>query len=258
MAKECAQRAGISSPCGGRPGRILKRVRVYLNADKTKWLDVATGLVKHKPRIRKNIVGNRYGCLVVIELHALSSRNHAGTVWLCQCDCGRTKLVTVTALNTGTTKSCGCLHAATLNRNKLKLIERSMKPTGEAAFMWLLRSYVSSAKERCVEFALTNDEFRQLTKEDCFYCGTEPRQLVKAKYKNLNGNYLHNGIDRLDSSDGYVSSNCVACCITCNRAKNVLSLDCFCDWIERLTSYRKTVSIRQSIDELNKLRSLWQ
>lgn len=54
----------------------------------------------------KNIVGNRYGRLTVIE--------HAGTkkecsLWLCQCDCGNTKIVSIRNLTSGNTRSCGCL-----------------------------------------------------------------------------------------------------------------------------------------------------
>lgn len=56
-----------------------------------------------------NEVGNRYGRLVVIakdeELSAQKHRAH----WLCQCDCGNTKVVSSKCLREGKTKSCGCL-----------------------------------------------------------------------------------------------------------------------------------------------------
>lgn len=54
----------------------------------------------------KNIVGNRYGRLTVIE--------YAGTrkecsLWLCRCDCGNTKIVPIRNLTGKVTRSCGCL-----------------------------------------------------------------------------------------------------------------------------------------------------
>lgn len=256
-AKECAQLAGGFYSCGGKPSEVIRRTRTYLNAGKSEWIDVATGTIRQsKPRPRKNITGRRFGRLLVLGVHAHSAVNNAGTVWLCRCDCGRTKTATVTSLNTGGTRSCGCLSLENRERISRKLTERSIRPNGEAAFMRLVRNYINSAKERGVEFALSHDEFRRLTQSDCFYCGLKPAQTVKSGSKAMNGNYLHNGIDRLDSNAGYEGSNCVPCCITCNRAKHILSLDEFCDWIERLTTFRKTASVRQSIDELKQVGSL--
>lgn len=54
-----------------------------------------------------DITRQRFGRLVVLERQG---KRH-DTVWLCQCDCGRTTLVTGGHLKTGVTKSCGCLRA---------------------------------------------------------------------------------------------------------------------------------------------------
>jgi len=48
-------------------------------------------------------VGKRYGRLVVVK-YAGNSK------WLCQCDCGNTKIANTSSLNGGRTQSCGCLH----------------------------------------------------------------------------------------------------------------------------------------------------
>lgn len=55
----------------------------------------------------KNLVGERFNKLVVIE--RVGTR-YGGALWLCQCDCGGTRLVRTGELTSGHTKSCGCTH----------------------------------------------------------------------------------------------------------------------------------------------------
>ncbi len=59
-------------------------------------------------RIRKDITGKRYSRLKAIKPAGKTS--YGKTLWLCQCDCGNQKEITLSHLTTGTTKSCGCLH----------------------------------------------------------------------------------------------------------------------------------------------------
>ena len=60
----------------------------------------------------ENEIGKRYGLLTVVE--KLDIREHETSVYLCKCDCGNVKEVNINKLNTGHTKSCGCL------KNKIK------------------------------------------------------------------------------------------------------------------------------------------
>lgn len=52
-------------------------------------------------------IGARYGRLVVLE----RSGTDAPTRLLCECDCGKTKVVNYQNLRRGLTQSCGCFHA---------------------------------------------------------------------------------------------------------------------------------------------------
>lgn len=52
--------------------------------------------------------GNRYERLVVLERGPADNSGEA--CWLCQCDCGETTVTRGSALRTGHTRSCGCLH----------------------------------------------------------------------------------------------------------------------------------------------------
>ena len=62
--------------------------------------------------------GERYGRLVVME--RAPSEGAPGARWLCQCDCGRKKIVRAGDLQRGSTRSCGCLQAE--KRRKAKKI----------------------------------------------------------------------------------------------------------------------------------------
>lgn len=150
-----------------------------------------------------DLTGKRFGRLVVIR--CTGSRKQGKRrfkFWLCQCDCGGFTEVRTAHLTTGQTSGCGC---------KQKL------PKGESAFNALLASYKRNAKSRNLTFNLTKGQFKRLTQEPCFYCGTEPSMVVDRL--RLNGIYVYNGIDRIDSSLGYSIGNCVPCCKTCNWMK---------------------------------------
>lgn len=53
---------------------------------------------------QKNIVGQRFGRLIVLEEDSNKSNS-----WICQCDCGNITTVLKGSLTSGKTRSCGCL-----------------------------------------------------------------------------------------------------------------------------------------------------
>ena len=63
-----------------------------------------------------NLEGQRFGRLIVIKRvkNEVLSNGRKGSYWLCQCDCGNTKVVRGTHLTDGNTQSCGCLQRETL------------------------------------------------------------------------------------------------------------------------------------------------
>ena len=89
-----------------------------------------------------------------------------------------------------------------------------------------------------MEKLLTREEFREITSRDCFFCGIKPLQIFSKGKKHRNGHYLHNGIDRINSSKGYINGNVLPCCEICNKAKRDLSLDEFLNWINRIIKFR--------------------
>lgn len=166
-----------------------------------------------------DLAGQSFGKLVVIE----RAENKGKTVrWLCKCDCGNETIVARGSLRGGDTKSCGCLRHEGL-------------PEGEASFNKLYGSYKRKAEDRGYDFKIDKKLFSKLTKENCFYCNTKPATILKNKHNK--GNYIYNGIDRVDNKIGYEIGNIVTCCETCNRAKLVMSKQEFLSWVEKVYNH---------------------
>jgi len=169
-----------------------------------------------------SIVGRRYGKLLVKEFLGTRRReNLPGTVswWRCLCDCGTMTPLPKSSLISGLTTSCGCLlQAATIASNI-----RRRKPN--SAFNNLLGRYRNNARKKGLEFKLTDEQFRELTSSPCYWTGRLPYRKVTTQCHH--DEYVYNGIDRLDSEQGYIPENCVPSCYEANSAKSVLSVEEF-------------------------------
>lgn len=97
--------------------------------------------------------------------------------------------------------------------------------TDNPAINILLNNYKSSAKKRGYTFDLTPEEFSNLLKSDCYYCGSKPTlRHFKVYGASKHGiDFEYNGIDRFDNSEGYTKENCVPCCSICNIMKSTLN-----------------------------------
>lgn len=138
-----------------------------------------------------------------------NERDKWGSVyWLCECICGTEfKAVASKIRNTKDSLSCGCIYR-----------KGFIKPDGYAAFSRIFRNYKSSAKRRSLDFKLSEYQFKALTKSLCYYCGCLPSATIKSGFKS--DDYVYNGIDRLDNTQGYTLENSVPCCAMCNSMKS--------------------------------------
>lgn len=176
-----------------------------------------------------DLTGKRFGKLLVLELGNRLGKDR-GLFWLCKCDCGTIKEIRGSSLRNGDTKSCGCLA-------KFLTAERSKLVKYRASFNDLYYKYKESAKHRNLEFSISKEEFENITQQKCHYCGINPLQIRVDRHKKLNGDYIHNGVDRIDSSMGYIQDNVVACCKICNYAKRNMSKEDFMVWVKRIYEY---------------------
>jgi hypothetical protein len=92
-------------------------------------------------------------------------------------------------------------------------------------------------KKRNLEFNITKEEFTAISQKNCFYCGLPPNKVFKAK-KVYFGEFVYNGLDRLDNNIGYNLNNIVPCCFRCNRMKSNLSIEEFLTHIKIISSYQ--------------------
>jgi len=109
------------------------------------------------------------------------------------------------------------------------------KPNGASVLHTQFLAYKAGAVKRNLNFELTEEQFAELTKQNCVYCGSEPRE-VKKRPKDFVFRMM-NGIDRVDPSIGYVLTNCLPCCKICNYMKLDMSQADFLIHINKIVTF---------------------
>ena len=153
-----------------------------------------------------NLLGNKFNKLTVLSFKD-KQNNHIR--YECVCDCGTSVIVKGIHLKSNHTTSCGCV-----NRENT----RARNISKGRNFNKVLFYYKRNAKRRNIQFELTEQEFNDIRNKNCTYCG----------------NIGPNGIDRVDNNLGYLLTNCVPCCTVCNKAKDVMSVEQFKNWITKV------------------------
>jgi len=89
--------------------------------------------------------------------------------------------------------------------------------------------YLNTAKNKGLDFYLSEEDCSELFKSDCYYCGASEK--------------LNIGIDRLDSNcdNGYNKENTVPCCMDCNMIKNTIPFDIFIKKVLHILSHNKLI-----------------
>jgi len=108
-----------------------------------------------------------------------------------------------------------------------------MLPLGVASMRELIIDYKRNSKKRGYSYELTNEQFEEITQKNCYYCGAKPNNIHKTR-RHYNGDYIYNGLDRIDNSKGYTIDNIVPCCKICNFAKRNLTSQEFRNWIKKV------------------------
>ena len=174
---------------------------------------------------RLNLVGQRFGKLVVVKLDHVRQRETGTCIyWFCSCDCGGTRIASTGSLRHGSTKSCGCL---------IGEHSKKYKDAIEAGLHYKFDIYKHGAAKRGHNFDLTYEQFSELIRSPCHYCGGLPTKEVRTR-RHASKYIAVNGIDRRNNSIGYTPDNCVPCCSSCNFLKGTLDEAEFKDKIQRI------------------------
>ena len=150
------------------------------------------------PRPIVDLIGKRFGRLVVIEI--TSERKRKYVVWKAYCDCGNVAFVVSHELVHGRTQSCGCLRTELLKKNQY----RSGRPKHG---YWNTPTYSTwrAMLNRCSNPCVNGYEY---------YGG---RGIVVCNQWRDFENFLHDmgqrpslqhSIDRIDPDGNYEPSNC--------------------------------------------------
>lgn len=167
-------------------------------------------------------IGDVYGRLTILQI--LDKRTSQGHIVVeTICSCGNIKVVEFRRLRSGVTKSCGCL------KKELLSYRQQLSP-GLAGLNELYSKYKQSALKRGYSFDLSKEVFKNLTQQSCYYCGSEPKRIWQAG--RYNGDYIYNGLDRIDNTQGYFEANVVSCCSFCNYAKRDRTYSDFIEWLK--------------------------
>lgn len=82
-------------------------------------------------------------------------------------------------------------------------------------------------RKKNIEFNLSIEDYTNLIKCDCIYCGAKPTNKYRMKYVDGDAFYIYQGIDRIDPDKHYDIHNVVPCCINCNAAKRLQNVNEF-------------------------------
>lgn len=149
------------------------------------------------------MIGKRFGKLVVIEESAVRNPYASKAYWVCKCDCGNiTKPILGTALRNGNTKSCGCF--------KTEQIRKSNTRHGGCGDR--LYSVWNAMNNRCINPKNTHYKYyggRGITVCDEWQNSFEAFRVwaIKSGY-DYNAKYGECTLDRIDVNGNYCPENC--------------------------------------------------
>lgn len=159
-------------------------------------------------RCSLDLAGQRFGRLIAIEKQ--------GQKWVCQCDCGQISLVVARDLNSGHTRSCGCLHRESvvqMNRNSERrgklnpYYKHGMSGTKAYSALQSQNRRARKAGSGGKPFA-TQELNEHVIKFDgkCYYCGAPWRHI--------------DHIVPLSRGGKHEIDNLVTACAKCNTTKH--------------------------------------
>lgn len=194
----------------------------------------------------KDIAGCVFGNLTAIRL--LGKDKNRNAMWELRCGCGVIVNRILGELNRSIKKGIktSCMVCSQTANRALDI--------GESTWNLYYRSYKRGAENRKLLFDLSISSFKNLCTQKCHYCQSPPRKY--SRYANHNDGKIRkwkgvsdftaqrswidcNGIDRKNSSIGYIEGNILPCCTTCNMMKGKLDYKAFISKCSKIHSTLK-------------------
>lgn len=107
----------------------------------------------------------------------------------------------------------------------------------DSEYKWRYQNYIQAAKKRNLEWEINYNNFLDIVKKNCYYCGEKP-EMRPSHSKRWDFKFPMSGIDRINSSAGYTKNNIVPCCSHCNQAKWDYTTEEFFSWIKKVYEYQ--------------------
>ena len=175
------------------------------------------------------MIKKKYGLLTPIKKVKSLPGHNGRSRYRFKCDCGNLKDLDIFNVKNGSTVSCGCHR---LNIRKEVMLNYAKRKYPFSVEQRYYKGYEGDAKRNGREFDVTFEEFLVALNLPCHYCGR--KKVNKIYNKSKTRSIKVNGLDRIDSTKGYVDGNIVVCCKDCNIAKNILNYDDFINLIHMI------------------------
>jgi hypothetical protein len=170
-----------------------------------------------------------HGLLVTgIKRKRYASGKQRHVIWKLRCHCGKDFEARASIIFRGQQSSCGCLTP------ELK------RAPGESGFKTAKTSYLRGARQRGLDFELTDEQLHMLFTADCAYCGKPPYTISRGSGRGMtdarkkHSAYVRNGIDRIDNDKGYTIDNVKPACKHCNWMRRDMPVDAFLDHVKAI------------------------
>lgn len=148
--------------------------------------------------MRTDLTDKVFGRLTVLEFAERAKDHHA--LWLCQCSCGNTKVISGNSLQQGRTKSCGCL-------DKEAHVQRPNRTDHGFSHHRLYRIW-KAMKNRCLN-PNSPDYQKYYGGRGITICDSWKNNFWRFyNWTILNGYNDNLSIDRIDPNGNYEPSNC--------------------------------------------------
>lgn len=187
----------------------------------------------------KDMTGQIFGQLTFIE--KTENKKDGSFIWKLICDCGNQTYSNVKTITSGGKQSCGCL------ANKIRKETASKQGLANRKFSPI----ISSARKvwRHYKDGCDFETFFKLSQLPCHYCGRDPHRIynlgsngadyIPTTIQSEQGNFVYNGLDRIDSSKPHIPDNIIPCCWDCNDMKKDRSYEEFIKHINLIASFLK-------------------